>query len=646
MMLKSFKTNFLKKGFNYLKMNILSPNAIKNLSEKYSFFNNCITGRVTNDLTFNLKTKKPLINGLFCETIFGASKNWSCSCGHYLQKIKNKSYYCEYCKAEFCSINKRRYTTGYIKLSNLVINSTFLNNNYFKDILSLINLPLSDLEINNLIYYKSFQSFNFLYNKVNKNNFNCSFNFSDNKKSFLDICFNKLKNTNYNIILDLLRNEIINSNSIKKLKQLRLLESFYSTKTSPSWMILTTFPVIPPIYRNYKLFGKHFLLSKKAKIYQELINANQKILRIKKYVKFSMKFWATNFSTLQECIDKFTGFSETRLNKFENKKKFSQHLIESVEKKKKHFKQSLIGKRVDYSGRSVIIPGPNLNIDQCGLPYKLASELFRPQLLNIFRHQFKLKSKIEHQNLFTKKKLIIWKLLIKMCNTNFIMLNRSPTLHKYSIQSFNPVLTTSLALILHPLICAGLNADFDGDQVAVHLSFYPKNKYEFTSMMKPSSNIFNSSDEQIILKPVHEIIVGCYYLTRFSSNLLYSVKNCCLNLNAALALFTNKQLTLHSPFLIYFPFDELINKKKRNSFYFNFKNKIIDIITKNLIIYKIFIISHVKNKFYLLTNYGICILKKVSQFKYKIQEMLLETTIGQLIFNKKIINFNNFNYLN
>jgi DNA-directed RNA polymerase subunit beta' len=427
------------------------------------------------------------------------------------------------------------------------------------------------------------------------------------------------------------------------VRRIRILESFLATRTDPAWMVLTTLPVLPPNLRPLlELESGRLVAADINEIYRLIITRNQRLF------DFLYSYTAPDLITvhgrklLQEGIDSL--IDNARLSKektFCLNNKALKSLTEILEGKQGRFRQSLLGKRVDYSGRSVIIVGPNLRLNQCGLPYEMATELFQPFLINQL-----LKTKIQPpshntklaQIIIKKNKPFVWTLLTKLTKKYSILLNRAPTLHRFGIQAFDPVIILGQAIHLHPLVCTGFNADFDGDQMAVHLPLYEASQLEARTMMRPSYNVLSPSNGEVILKPTQDMVIGCYYLTLMITNNYYSVKKWFSNEKEALAAFYQKKVSIHTPILVRYSLGSFKIKTEHG------KIKFIDNIThlntneREISILKIFRIGKNSEKYYLITTVGIFISRYFNENFYELTDLFLETTPGRLIFSNNFKN--------
>jgi DNA-directed RNA polymerase subunit beta' len=342
---------------------------------------------------------------------------------------------------------------------------------------------------------------------------------------------------------------------------------------------------------------------------------------------------------LQECVDSLIDNARVpNERKITLNNKALKSLSEILEGKQGRFRQSLLGKRVDYSARSVIVVGPSLRLNQCGLPYQIGIELFQPFLI----HEL-LKTKIKAPSYNTKlasiiikkNKPFVWTLLTELTKKYSILLNRAPTLHRFGIQAFDPVLILGQAIHLHPLVCTGFNADFDGDQMAVHLPLYEASQLEIRTMMRPSYNVLSPASGEVILKPTQDMVIGCYYLTLMITKNQQIVQKWFPNEKEALMAFYQKRINIHTPILVRykifnFAFEIENTKLKLQASPENLLFKDI-----NIVIHKIYYTKTVPRKAYLITSIGILIAHSgaVQNQKWYLTDLFLETSPGRLIFS-------------
>lgn len=679
------KLESLHASFDYLQIKIASPKRIKAWAER-CLPNGEIIGEILRPETINFRTHQPEIYGLFCEKVFGPIKNWRCRCGKYNGFALDKV--CEECGVEIVESRVRRYRMGYIELTSPVAHLWYLKGipNYFTTILKCLDEDLTTSKLEKIIYFKeniphqnqleeTFQIDNFVPPQLNVNEL-APF-FAHEKKSEKEnntIFYSGAKNLlakkelkgaealktaleHLNlkaeikkarsfidtVFLDDLKQEPVLIRSL--VRRIRILESFLATNTNPSWMVLTTLPVLPPTLRPLvELENGRLVAADVNEIYRLIITRNQRL------ADFLYKYDAPGLITiqgkklLQESVDSLIDNARLPKNKmFCLNNKPLKSLTEILEGKQGRFRQSLLGKRVDYSGRSVIIVGPTLSLNEVGLPYEMAAELFQPFLINELLKTkpgcVKFSAK-QAQTIVKKNKPLVWSLLGKLAKKYCVLLNRAPTLHRYGIQAFDPTIVLGKSIHLHPLVCSGFNADFDGDQMAVHLPLYESSQLEARSMMRPVHNIFSSSNGEIILKPAQDVVIGCYYLTLMVKNNTFQLKKWFSNEVDALSAYYQKKLSIHTPILVRYSIS--CAKAKIVEKQLIFLNNSSNLLNKSVFIYQAFKPLGTTNKCYFICNIGVLIgyLEKENNIDvYKVTDLLLETTPGRLIFN------NNFKML-
>lgn len=662
---KEILSNFenLQSSFDYFQVNIASPKKIKSWSTKI-LPNGNILGEIKNTNTINLKTNIPEEYGLFCEKIFGPIKDYQCSCGKFNGFALNGI--CDKCFVELTDSRVRRYRMGYIELSVPIVHSWYLKGNpsYLSIILNSVYENINLSNINDILYFRN--EFDFSSNPItklfnsnssklgelkNEKSLNSFSNFlKDNlnvsKMSGAEVIKSLLDNINLENEISKLRSSIdicsnsslINSNLIKKI---RILESFLSTNTNLSWIILTVLPVLPPGLRPFvKLPNKKLSMSAINEIYKLIILRSKNISKLMANFSISNLLYNQACKSLQIIIDLLIDNNKDQSleNQFSINSRSFKSLTQSLEGKQGKFRQNLLGKRVDYSGRSVIVVNPTLKLNQCGLPYKIAVEIFKPFIINEI---LKVNSSFENLNTKFINDIIennapyIWTLLENLMRKYDVLLNRAPTLHRFGIQSFNPVLTLTNAIYLHPLLCTGFNADFDGDQMAVHLPLYKSSQLEAQKMMRPSYNVLSSSNSKTILMPSQEMVFGSYYLTMMINKTSFVGKKCYASETSALLSYYNKSITLHTPILVSYSKINFKFKIKNGIIYFlsnnnNYKTLKIKVLSK-------YLINSKSKKYCLITTMGIIICNEINDF-FKINNLFLETTPGRLIFSKNLDN--------
>lgn len=672
------KLENLHASFDYLRVTIASPQRIRKWAER-TLPSGEIVGEVLKPETINFRTHQPEIYGLFCEKIFGPTKNWKCKCGKYNGFVLDKV--CEECQVEIIESRVRRYRMGYIDLTCPLTHLWYLKGvpNYLCILLRCINPNILPSHIEQVVHFKEGERiidrenplYDFLYPELTENElekflvtpnikYDSSFeqyrslkNSRPQKRRGAEIIKAALESINISAAIRSSRN-LIDNDCLKNLntsytpdksiiRRIRILESFLSTKTNPSWMILTVLPVLPPNLRPLlELESGRLVAADINEIYRLIITRNQRLYDFVNHFVAPDLITVHSRKLLQEGVDSLIDNARLPKDKmFCLNNKALKSLTEILEGKQGRFRQSLLGKRVDYSGRSVIVVGPNLRLNQCGLPYEMATELFLPFLIN---ELLKTKIKAPSHNtklanvIIKKNKPFVWTLLTKLTKKYAILLNRAPTLHRFGIQAFDPVLILGQAIHLHPLVCTGFNADFDGDQMAVHLPLYEASQLEARTMMRPSSNVLSPSNGEVILKPTQDMVIGCYYLTLMIKNNQSNIKKWFGNKTEALSAFYQKKITIHTPILVRYPISNFRIKMENGKLKFVDTLSSFHLIEREIFIYKIFKIGISSEKYYLLTTVGIFIAHSLTEKEYLITNFFLETTPGRIIFSTNFIN--------
>jgi len=654
----------LHASFDYLRISLASPQRIKSWSER-TLPTGEIIGEVMRPETINFRTHQPEVHGLFCEKIFGPIKNWKCRCGKYNGFAIDTI--CDDCEVEITEARVRRYRMGYIELTCPVMHNWYLKGtpSYLAILLRTYDekecTPDKLGEVVNL--FKFTHKYpnplpQFLYKDEEKNELKqfqkariSSPNLRQTRKG-AEIIKAALDALDLPIEIEDARLQITTQcvNNLnpqltrlqpKNLLRIRILESFMASETEPGWMVLTTLPVLPPNLRPLvELESGRLVAADVNELYRLIITRNQRLH------DFLYRFVAPDLigiqgrKLLQEGVDSLIDNSRVAKNKmFMLNNKKLKSLTEILEGKQGRFRQSLLGKRVDYSGRSVIIVGPNLRLNQCGLPYEMAAELFQPFLLNeLLKTKIKKPShntKLAHI-IIRKNKPFVWLLLERLTRKHCVLLNRAPTLHRFGIQAFDPLIILGQALHLHPLVCTGFNADFDGDQMAVHLPLYEASQLEARTMMRPSYNVLSPSNGEVILKPTQDMVIGCYYLTLMITNNKYLTKKWFANESQALSAFYQKKITIHTPILIRYSLANFQIKVENQRVIFQEKSSFLN--ETEVFLYKMFQIGAKAEKYYLITNLGIFIAHEGPYQSYEITDLFLETSPGRVIFS---MNFKN-----
>lgn len=537
----------LSQNFDYIKINIASPDRIKGWAQQV-LPNGEIIGQVKNPETLNYKTLKPVMNGLFCEKIFGPIKSWQCHCGKY-KLVHHQGLRCDKCGVEITEARVRRHRMGYIKLLTPVTHVWYL-----KGVPSYLSLVLqkSLKEIEKIVYFdhlleRTTNEFD-KYFAIEENFF------SENEKVGAEIVLDLLKKINIEEEIKKSRQVILQySNSILKLKQatrrIRVLESFLITKSKPEWMILTLLPVIPPGLRPLvQLEAGQFVVSDLNELYRKLIYRNDRLANFLSSSSTPGIIIRSEKRLIQEAVDALIDNGKRGPKTVDINNRPLKSLADTIEGKQGRFRLNLLGKRVDYSGRSVIIVGPNLQLNQCGLPYEMATELFYPfiahelikiNLTETIKHAKKI---IQDQN----NEILLWNLIKKVIKGHPILLNRAPTLHRLGIQAFEPILVRGRAIQLHPLVCPAFNADFDGDQMAVHIPLSLEAQTEARILMFAPNNFLSPATGEPNIHPTQDMLLGCYYLTLENRPAIKGANHYFGCFEDAIYAYEQKQIELHS----------------------------------------------------------------------------------------------------
>ncbi len=500
--------------FDYIRISIASPERIL----KWSY------GEVSKPETINYRTLKPERDGLFCERIFGPTKDWECYCGKY-KRVRHKGIICERCGVEVTDSKVRRHRMGHIKLAAPVSHIWFL-----KGIPSylglLLDMTLKDLE--QVIYFNSyvvidpadsdFKKFQLL----SEDEYEEFIMEHEESALRVGIGAEAIKELLGEIVLTdaaaQIRGELESAGGsvqrkAKLIKRLRLVESLIASNTDPTWLIMDVLPVTPPDLRPMvQLDGGRFATSDLNDLYRRVINRNNRLQRLLEMGAPEI-IVRNEKRMLQEAVDALIDNGRRGRTVVGPNNRPLKSLSNIIEGKQGRFRQNLLGKRVDYSGRSVIVVGPQLSLNQCGLPKEMAIELFKPFVVN------KLIERGHVQNIKSAKKKIersdpvIWDILEEVIEGHPVMLNRAPTLHRLGIQAFEPKLVEGRAIQLHPLVCTAFNADFDGDQMAVHVPLSIEAQAEARMLMLATNNILAPATGKPIITPSQDMVLGMYYLT-------------------------------------------------------------------------------------------------------------------------------------
>ncbi len=502
------------KNFDQVCITVASPEDILRWS----------SGEVKNPETINYRTFKPEKGGLFCERIFGPTRDMECSCGRY-KRAKNKGMICDRCGVEVTSARVRRERMGHIELAVPVTHIWF-----YKCMPSRIGLmlDLTARDLERVIYYEDYIVIDpHGVNGIERGMILTEEEYDELVEDYGDdapeaamgaAAIQRLLATiDLDALIDELRQEMDKTNSKqnkrKIAKRLQLAQGFKTSNTHPEWMVLTILPVIPPDLRPLvPLPGGRFATSDLNDLYRRVINRNNRLkelaaLQTPEVIK------RNEMRMLQEAVDALFDNGRHGRHVTGAGNRPLKSLSDMLKGKSGRFRQNLLGKRVDYSGRSVIVIGPHLKMNQCGLPKKMALALFEPFIIHRLKELGYVHTVRSAKKMIDRKEAIVWDILEEVTKGHPVFLNRAPTLHRLSIQAFEPVLIEGSAIRLHPLVCTGYNADFDGDQMAVHVPLSVEAQLEARLLMLAPNNIFSPASGKPISTPTQDIILGAYYLT-------------------------------------------------------------------------------------------------------------------------------------
>ncbi len=498
-------------NFDRIRIGLASPEQIREWS----------SGEVKKPETINYRTLKPERDGLFCERIFGPTKDWECNCGKY-KRIRYKGVVCDRCGVEVTRSKVRRERMGHIELAAPCSHIW-----YFKGIPSRMGLLLniSPRQLEKVIYFVSYIVLDGGDTPLEKMSLLTESEYRDNKEKYgsgfragigAEAIKELLDDLDLEALYEELKEEIrttTGQRNIKAVRRLEVVEAFLKSSNKPSWMILDVLPVIPPEIRPMvQLDGGRFATSDLNDLYRRVINRNNRLKRL-------LDLGAPDIIVrnekrmLQEAVDALIDNGRRGRPVTGPGNRPLKSLSDMLKGKQGRFRQNLLGKRVDYSGRSVIVVGPELKMHQCGLPKEMAIELFKPFVMK------KLVNEGYAHNIKSAKRMVerlkpeVWDVLEDVIKDHPVLLNRAPTLHRLGIQAFEPVLVEGRALRLHPLVCTAYNADFDGDQMAIHVPLSAEAQAEARLLMLAANNILNPKDGKPVTTPTQDMILGSYYLT-------------------------------------------------------------------------------------------------------------------------------------
>jgi len=512
-LLKLFKQQVPVENFDSIKIGLASPDMIRSWSY----------GEVKKPETINYRTFKPERDGLFCAKIFGPVKDYECLCGKY-KRLKHRGVVCEKCGVEVTQSKVRRERMGHIELASPTAHIWFL-----KSLPSRIGLMLDMTlrEIERVLYFEAFVVVDPGMTSLQRGQLLTDEMYLESIEEHGDefdarmgaeAVHELLKSMDLQAEVVKVREDMANTNSETKnkrlSKRLKLIEAFIESGNKPEWMVLTVLPVLPPDLRPLvPLDGGRFATSDLNDLYRRVINRNNRLRRLLELNAPDI-IVRNEKRMLQEAVDALLDNGRRGRAITGTNKRPLKSLADMIKGKQGRFRQNLLGKRVDYSGRSVIVVGPTLRLHQCGLPKKMALELFKPFIFS------KLQLRGEASTIKAAKRLVeregpeVWDILEEVIREHLVLLNRAPTLHRLGIQAFEPVLIEGKAIQLHPLVCTAFNADFDGDQMAVHVPLSIEAQLEARALMMSSNNILSPANGDPIIVPSQDVVLGLYYMTR------------------------------------------------------------------------------------------------------------------------------------
>nr|WP_251058309.1 DNA-directed RNA polymerase subunit beta' [Vibrio cincinnatiensis] len=514
--------NFLKaqhktEEFDAIKIGLSSPDMIRS----WSF------GEVKKPETINYRTFKPERDGLFCARIFGPVKDYECLCGKY-KRLKHRGVICEKCGVEVTQTKVRRDRMGHIELASPVAHIWFLKSLPSR-IGLLMDMPLRDIE--RVLYFEMYVVTEPGMTDLERGQMLTEEEYLDRLEEWGDEFTAKmgaeaikdlLASMDLQVETEQMREELDTTNSETKrkkvTKRLKLVEAFLSSGNKPEWMILTVLPVLPPDLRPLvPLDGGRFATSDLNDLYRRVINRNNRLKRLLELAAPDI-IVRNEKRMLQESVDALLDNGRRGRAITGSNKRPLKSLADMIKGKQGRFRQNLLGKRVDYSGRSVITVGPYLRLHQCGLPKKMALELFKPFIYSKLETRGLATTIKAAKKMVEREEAVVWDILDEVIREHPVLLNRAPTLHRLGIQAFEPVLIEGKAIQLHPLVCAAYNADFDGDQMAVHVPLTLEAQLEARTLMMSTNNILSPASGDPIIVPSQDVVLGLYYMTREKIN--------------------------------------------------------------------------------------------------------------------------------
>ncbi len=555
-------------SFDFVKIRIASPERIRQWGER-TLPNGQVVGEVTKPETINYRTLKPEMDGLFCERIFGPVKDWECHCGKY-KRVRYRGIVCERCGVEVTESRVRRHRMGYIKLAAPVTHVWYLKGipSY---IAILLDMPLRDVE--QVVYFNAYvvlnpgNAENLSYKQLltedqrmeiedelyredtHLSGVEIGFGAEAIKRLLQDLDREQDGRRGLEIEAENLRQEIATAKGQRKpklIKRLRVIDSFIATGAKPEWMVLDVIPVIPPELRPMvQLDGGRFATSDLNDLYRRVINRNNRLARLQEILAPEI-IVRNEKRMLQEAVDALIDNGRRGRTVAGPNNRPLKSLSDIIEGKQGRFRQNLLGKRVDYSGRSVIVVGPKLKLYQCGLPREMAIELFQPFVIHRLIHLGIVNNIKAAKKKIQREDPDVWDILQEVIQGHPILLNRAPTLHRLGIQAFEPILVEGRAIQLHPLVCPAFNADFDGDQMAVHVPLSLEAQAEARILMLAAGNLLSPATGQPIIAPSQDMVLGAYYLTAENPAPQKGQGRHFANMNDVILAYEQKQVDLHA----------------------------------------------------------------------------------------------------
>ncbi len=567
----------VEQRFDYVKIGLASPERIRDWGER-TLPNGTVVGEVTKPETINYRTLKPEMDGLFCERIFGPAKDWECHCGKY-KRVRHRGIVCERCGVEVTESRVRRHRMGFIKLAAPVAHVWYLKGipSY---IAILLDMPLRDVE--QIVYFNAYVvldpgnadnlSYKQLLSEDQWMEIEDQLYDEDSQLAGIEVGIGAealkrlLEDLQLEDTAEQLRETIATSKGQKRaklIKRLRVIDNFIATGSNPDWMVLDVIPVIPPDLRPMvQLDGGRFATSDLNDLYRRVINRNNRLARLQEILAPEI-IVRNEKRMLQEAVDALIDNGRRGRTVVGANNRPLKSLSDIIEGKQGRFRQNLLGKRVDYSGRSVIVVGPNLKIHQCGLPREMAIELFQPFVIHRLIRQGLVNNIKAAKKLIQRNDPSVWEVLEEVIESHPVMLNRAPTLHRLGIQAFEPIMVEGRAIQLHPLVCPAFNADFDGDQMAVHVPLSLESQAEARLLMLASNNILSPATGRPIITPSQDMVLGCYYLTAENPDKQEGAGRYFANMEDAIAAYEQGNVDLHAK--VWLRFDGLVENDEDDS---------------------------------------------------------------------------------